>query len=268
MKVYFPYIHSAWKTRMAYGANVIVWIFADIFQVISMLFIWYIIYTQGSQESINGFNFNSVLLYTIMANLTVNLYQLDVDFIIAEEISSGEIVNNFIRPISYVKRLIAESMGTLFFDVLFLLVPIVSGLILYTHFTKIDFGVTIESVALYTVALSLSIVINFILSFMIGMAAFYVNYIWGFITLKGAFMMLVTGQLFPLTFLPEWIVGILKLTPFYYMNFGPVSILLNRFSRQAAWHLIGIQGLWCVILAGIAHVVWQSAQKRLSVNGG
>lgn len=78
------------------------------------------------------------------------------------------------------------------------------------------------------------------LSFIIGLVAFYLNYIWGFFTLESTIMALVTGQLFPLTFFPDKVVMILKLTPFYYMNFIPVSILLNQFYTISKYILLDL----------------------------
>lgn len=268
MNVYLTYVKSSWKEVLAYGWNVFMWMFSDICQVASIAFIWYTIYGQGTQTSINGYSYESVIMYTIMATVTVNLYALGTEFLIAEEVSSGQIVNNFVRPISYVKRLIAEGVGRVLYNLVFLLVPVSAAIVAYSYVTHFDAGITLESATLYAVSLVFSIALNFMISFMIGLAAFYVNYIWGFLMLRGAVMMLVTGQLFPLNFLPEGIVALLKMTPFYYMNFGPVSILLNRFTQQEAWQLILIQLVWCVLLAGCSYLVWQSAKRRITVNGG
>ncbi len=231
MKAMEIYIRSVWKTNLVYRWNFIIGVLANIFHVISMMFIWYVVYRNNGTHLIKGFDFNSLILYTIMSNLTVRMYNSEIEHTIADEVSSGQVVNNFIRPVSYFKRLIGETMGEISFTFLFLIFPVIFGLVCYTLYSKTNFNVT-------------------------------------FFTLKSTIMALVTGQLFPLTFFPDKVVMILKLTPFYYMNFGPVSILLNQFSPYETYRLICIQILWCVILGILTHLLWLSAQKYLTVNGG
>lgn len=268
MKAMEIYIRSVWKTNLVYRWNFIIGVLANIFHVISMMFIWYVVYRNNGNHLIKGFDFNSLILYTIMSNLTVRMYNSEIEHTIADEVSSGQVVNNFIRPVSYFKRLIGETMGEISFTFLFLIFPVIFGLICYTLYSKTNFNVTYLSIFFYAITVIFSIILNFMLSFIIGLAAFYLNYIWGFFTLKSTIMALVTGQLFPLTFFPDKVVMILKLTPFYYMNFGPVSILLNQFSLYETYRLICIQILWCVILGILTHLLWLSAQKYLTVNGG
>lgn len=253
MKAMEIYIRSVWKTNLVYRWNFIIGVLANIFNVISMMFIWYVVYRNNGNHLIKGFDFNSLILYTIMSNLTVRMYNSEIEHTIADEVSSGQVVNNFIRPVSYFKRLIGETMGEISFTFLFLIFPVIFGLICYTLYSKTNFNVTYLSIFFYAITVIFSIILNFMLSFIIGLAAFYLNYIWGFFTLKSTIMALVTGQLFPLTFFPDKVVMILKLTPFYYMNFGPVSILLNQFSPYETYRLICIQILWCVILGILTH---------------
>lgn len=268
MKIISIYMRRSWKTNFTYKWNFIIGILANIFSIVSMIFLWHITYKNNNGMLIKGFSFNTVIFYTIMSNLTVRMYNSEVEYTIADEVATGQIVNNFIRPISYFKILIGEVLGELSFTFLFLVLPVISSLVCYAVYFKDNFGLTYISIFFYIITVIFSIIINFLLSFITGLVAFYINYIWGFFTLKSTLMSLITGQLFPLTFFPDKVVSFLKLTPFYYMNFAPVSILLNKFNLYEIYKLVAIQIIWCLILGLITYLFWESAKKYLSVNGG
>lgn len=268
MNIMKIYMRSIWKLNLVYKWYFIISLFVDFFNIFSMLFIWYIVYKYNQNTSIKGFNFNSILLYTIFSTINSKFYDSEAEYTIAGEIDSGQIINNFIRPISYFKRLIAESLGDFSFELLFYIFPILIIFISYTFYYNLNFNITYISILFYIITLIFSIIINFLLSFLTGLMAFYVNYIWGFMTFKSTLLTLITGQLFPLIFLPTILVDILKFTPFYYMNFAPISILLNQIKNNEIYKIILIQFCWCILLSLIVYFVWSSAKKYLSINGG
>lgn len=100
MKTMEIYIRSVWKTNLVYKCNFIIGVLANIFHVISMMFIWYVVYRN------NGGN-----------------------------------------------------------------------IIYYTFYSKTNFNVTYLSIFFYSITVIFSIILNFMLSLIIGLVAFYLNYI-------------------------------------------------------------------------------------------
>lgn len=268
MRVIKIYAKNVWKIGLVYKWEIFVSILAGIFNVAAMLFIWYVVYKNSGKNVIDGYSFNSIMLYTIMANLTGNLIYLDTSRTISEDVKSGEITNSFIRPISYIKKLVGEAIGYILFNFILLFLPVILSVISYSLINGITFEVTLSSIILYIIAIIFSIIINFGIELLIGLCSFFVNYIWGFIMLKSAILMIVTGELFPISFFPKAVVKVLEFTPFYYINYGPVSILLNKFSRYNSYKMILIQLTWCIILGIIVKIFWEKSKTKLQVNGG
>ncbi|WP_072592777.1 ABC-2 family transporter protein [Streptobacillus ratti] len=256
------------KRSLVYKWDIWISVLSGIFNILGMLFLWSVVYNSSGKPTIEGYSFNSIILYTLMSNLTAMIINVDIARIISNEVKSGEITNSFIRPVSYIKKLVGEGIGQVLYNLTMLFLPIISMLIIYMNIFNIKSEITLGSILFYTVSLLFSIIINFEISILVGFCSFFVNYIWGFIMLENAILMIVTGQLFPLSFYPDRVVKFLELTPFYYINFGSVSILLNKFSRYNSVKILLIQAIWCIILWIVVNVVYSKAKIRLQVNGG
>lgn len=268
MKPIMIYAKNVWKINLVYKWHILVSILSDVFNMLAMIFIWYMVYKSSNKFEISGYDFKSIALYTVMANLTSRIMHIEIAKTISYDIESGNITNSFIRPISYIKRLIGEAAGDIFFNIFLLFLPIVSGIIVYSYINNLNFSITISSIILYFIAVLFSIIINFEINLLVGFCSFYVNYIWGFIMFKNAILMLITGELFPINFYPDILVKLLKLTPFYYINYGPVSILLNKFSKSESFKIILIQVIWCLVLGLISKYFWEKSKTKLYINGG
>ncbi|WP_081256194.1 ABC transporter permease [Streptobacillus moniliformis] len=268
MKVISIYSRNSLKRSLVYKWDIWISVLSGIFNILGMLFLWSVVYKNSGKSSIGGYNFNSIVLYTLMSNLTAMIINVDIARIISNEVKSGEITNSFIRPVSYITKLVGEGIGHILFNLIMLFSPIISILIIYMNIFNIKSEITLGSILFYTVSLLFSIIINFEISILVGFCSFYVNYIWGFILLENAILTIVTGQLFPLNFYPDKVVKFLEITPFYYINFGPVSILLNKFSKYNSIRILLIQSVWCIILAIFVSIIYNKAKTRLQINGG
>lgn len=268
MNIIRIYVKNTLKISAVYKWEIWISVLSGIFNVLGMLFLWSVVYKNSGKVAIEGYSFNSIILYTLMSNLTGILIHVEIAKTISNEVKSGEITNSFIRPVSYIKKLVGEGIGDVLYNLIMLFLPIISILIVYINIFNIKTEITLESSLIYIISLLFSIIINFEINILVGFCSFFVNYIWGFIMLENAILTIVTGELFPISFFPDIIVKILEFTPFYYINFGPVSMLLNKFSRYDSIKILVIQLVWCIILAMVVNLVYNKSKTKLQVNGG
>lgn len=214
MKIISIYAKNSLKRSLVYKWDIWISVLSGIFNILGMLFLWSVVYKSSSKFTIEGYSFNSIVLYTLMSNLTAIIIHVDIARTISNEVKSGEITNSFIRPVSYIKKLVGEGTGHVLYNLIMLFLPIISILIIYVNIFNIKSEITLESALFYVISLLFSIIINFEINILVGFCSFFVNYIWGFIMLESAILMIVTGQLFPLSFYPYKIVKFLELTPF------------------------------------------------------
>jgi ABC-2 type transport system permease protein len=110
-------------------------------------------------------------------------------------------------------------------------------------------------------------ILNFCISCLIGLSAFFVEDVAPFMWIYQKFMFILGGFLIPLDFYPEWLQAIAKLLPFSAMIYGPSKLFV-----EPSWELLGtvllMQSMW-IIATGTALVIsFRRGVVYLTVNGG
>lgn len=77
------------------------------------------------------------------------------------------------------------------------------------------------------------------------------------------------GGLIPIAFMPDFVINILKFTPFYYFQNIPYSIYNGYFSNNLEiFQMVIIQILWIVVLYLLGNFMMNRALKKVVVQGG
>ena len=106
------------------------------------------------------------------------------------------------------------------------------------------------------------------ISFLVQMTAFWLINIWSLITIKDVLVNVLSGKMIPLWFMPIWMTGILKFTPFASIYFTPVEIYLGQLTGRETLVKCLIQIVWIIIIYIIGNILWNKGQKKLVVQGG
>lgn len=268
MKKYLVFVHSVFKERKVYRTSFYLFLISEIITLFAMVYIWKAIFEGSNETLINGFNYLQMVFYVVFSTLSFRLIYTDVDRSIAMEIMDGSISNYLIRPVSYFGKVISTALGSILFTFLYVIIPFLSVFFFLYQEDILSYGFTITNISLFVITILLSLVVSILLDFVVGLFSFYVNYMWGFLLMKETLFRLASGALFPLTFLSPSIVSLLQKTPFYYMNFAPVSILLNHMGVNQALNIIFILVVWILLLSLIAYRFWKKAIYHMTIAGG
>ena len=78
-----------------------------------------------------------------------------------------------------------------------------------------------------------------------------------------------SGASIPLAFMPEFVINILKFTPFYYMQNLPFNIYIGYVTndKEIIFSII-MQSLWIIILTTIGKSVLNKKIKKIEIQGG
>ncbi len=267
LKVYLPFAKGQVKEFMAYGINAYVYIFGNMLQTAVLLYIWKAVFDSSDQSVINGFSFNDMIFYVVMSMVTGMLVSNEVHWAVGHDVQTGDIAMNLIKPVNYQLRQYFGSIGFVFVNLVFIFLPMWSILLGYTVFSGQALP-TLMVLVYYFVSVFLSSLIMFAFNYMFGLAAFYVEYIFGFIFAKEALVRLLSGELIPLVFFPAAVLGVFKYLPFAGMVYTPVMIYLGKYTGDQLLEAILVQIIWVVILFGMTQILWKRAIKRLSILGG
>lgn len=175
-------------------------------------------------------------------------------------IRTGEIAVELTRPISYL-------LGQFLIDLGAVIVQGSRGLLVLATAWLIgvaELPTSPWALVTFPVALGLGIVVNFLISYVIGLACFWTLNEGGVLWLRTALSTVLSGVFAPLALLPSWLGAIAAWSPFPAVVYAPTMALRG----DAALSLIGAQVVWVVLLGGGATLCWRWAARALVSHGG
>ncbi len=259
---YFAFARKSFLGRSAYRFDH----FMSILNTCLQIFIFWGIYTAlyAGRSEVDGITMTMVTTSFILSMGLKAVFYVD-DYLLPSKIWNGSIANEFLRPVSFRGRMLAENLGNAAFNVVFHFLPalVISVVVIGIHPPE-----SMAMLLLFLLSAALGYGVLWGLSFMVQAAAFWTFNIWSLSTLKDVFINVLSGAMIPLWFMPEWIYEVLKLTPFPYIYFTPVQIYLGQLSYQEVWKRCGVQLFWILLIYFLGSFFWKRGQKKLVVQGG
>jgi ABC-2 type transport system permease protein len=224
--------------------------------------LWMAIFKGAQATTIGGFDQNSYLAYalwaTFIARATVNW---TYEFKMIEEIDQGSINGLLVRPMSYYEYYLSQLLGyksiTTGFSLLF---PI--GIILATGLpTQWDRFPAAMLLVFYYLFFVYSI------SFCIASLAFFFNKVQSLTVSKNLAMWLVTGELFPLDLMPDYLRKIFLMLPFSSGVYVPIGFLTGRIGWEFLWHGFASVTVGIIFFSALGAFLWQKGMRSYAGTG-
>lgn len=185
---------------------------------------------------------------------------------VAEQISLGGLSPWLLRPApSYILAQAAENIGEKLVK-LPLLLPMVGAVILVFK-ESLRLSTDLWAWLLFALALPMAAVVAFLLDFVIGLLAFWVQDVKGVIRVNMLIGAFLAGQFVPLAFLPESLAGFLEAQPFRYTLSFPLEVLTGDLSRGALARGFAWQTFYCISLWIGYRLLWRRGLRTYSATG-
>jgi ABC-2 type transport system permease protein len=124
-----------------------------------------------------------------------------------------------------------------------------------------------SNVLLFLLSSACAFQLSYQVGYLVHLSAFWVDDFQGSLSVVYLFQSILSGQAFPLDFLPNSIAGIIQYTPFPYLFYEPLRVFLGV-SPDIALRGIVIAIAW-IAATGIAiRLVWNAGLKRYDARGG
>lgn len=259
---YIAYGKKSFLERTAYRFDHLMGILLTCLQI----FIFWEIYTAlyGEKAQVNGVTLSMVTTNFILSMGLGAVFSVN-DFFIPGKLWDGSISTELLRPISVKGRMIAENMGNAVFQLIFHFFPV---LVIAVLAIGMELPKSELSFCLFLCSALLGYGVLWTISFAAQMTAFWLMNIWSLITIKNVFVNVLSGSMIPLWFMPQWMQGIMRFTPFSSIYFTPVQIYLGQLSSGEIAIRCSVQVIWIVMLYMLGDFLWKKGQKKLVVQGG
>lgn len=183
----------------------------------------------------------------------------------AQTVRSGDVITMLTRPIDCQLFYLSYHIGTVVTEIAKIGFPMFMALDWLAGPVRPTGTLGIFQ---FCLSLALAVIVGFLVNFGTETLAFWTLNLWGIRTAREALIELLSGSLIPLWALPAWSRGVVELLPFGAMVHTPASIFIGSVSGTQAWHALGNQAAWVLILAIATRRLWIRAITRVTVQGG
>jgi ABC-2 type transport system permease protein len=267
MRKYWQVIGLGIQNTLVYRLNFLFRAGFALIPLMATLSLWRAVFAGGAGDTVAGYSLSQMTSYYLVVMLVDMLTGVtDDDWQIAADIREGAIHHFLLKPIDYLTyRLCLFCSGRLIYASTALLPVALFILYLREAFVWPADAVT---VAAFCLAMVLTALLQFLISFTLALLAFWVLEVSTFIFILFALEYIAGGHLFPLDILPAGLARVLAWTPFPYQMFFPVSIYLGKTTGPALWQGLMIQAGWVVVAWSLARWVWRRGIRRYTAFGG
>ncbi|WP_338553886.1 ABC-2 family transporter protein [Paenibacillus sp. KS-LC4] len=263
MRKYITVFRKTLALQFTYNSNVFFSILSSLIFVLLQYSLWQQIIEHGSSDS--QLTIGMMSTYIILGMIIRNLTTADISDFLAEEINKGSIDLYLVKPYSLFFFSFARHLAVI--TGLF----ITRGLIIVLvclPFIGSQLNIDLSFSFYFLLSVGNAIIMSFCLDYIIGLMAFVFVKIWPIKYLVRDIGNIFSGFYVPLWFFPQWLITISNFTPFKYMYFFPLNIIIGNYSKQEVVQELGISAAWSVLLLLIITVVWRISRKNIISQGG
>lgn len=256
-------MNIGFKTALVYRFHFITTLVTAPVILIIYYFLWNSVYAYSGAEVIRGFTLNEMIAYYALTMIVGFFAWSFADEKIEEDVKLGLLTPTLLRPISYLKQAFLFEFGLNMLSVFVEMIPV---LVISFMFFKIPIPQVINGIY-FVISIIGAMVIYFLLSFLLGMTAFWFYNISGLRRVRRTVMSFFAGSFIPLTFFPETLQKIFHFLPFEYTRYVPVKIYLGHYSVLGGLGQLAIQAFWIIVFYAVIRLIWDVAYKKFAGSG-
>jgi ABC-2 type transport system permease protein len=260
---YVALIRAAWLVDLQYRAAIMIWLVLGVAQPLVMLAIWWSVAADGS---VAGFGQDDFARY-FFALLLVEQLTIAWDiWYIDRWIRKGELNTRLVRPISPVHEAIADNLAYKARAVL--TVVVVWGVVAaFWPAVRLPFDPVRWAGAALAVVLAAGI--QFLVSYVHGLLAFWTTRATGVFQLQYGLSLFLAGRIAPLALLPPAVATVAGVLWFRYTLSFPVEVLTGSVTTLGEYGRgIAMQVVWLAAWLGAYRGVWRVGLRRYEGVGG
>ncbi|MFX1251938.1 MAG: ABC transporter permease [Promethearchaeota archaeon] len=244
------------KNLKVYSKNFLFSLISYPAQVFMFFFLWSAIL---SATPLSGITAEDLLAYYLLAFLIERLTgNRRVTDNLEEEIVTGKMVIYFVRPIPIYSNHLSEYFSQLTINTI-LMAPI--ALVLLELLTPAKVLLTVPTLLFFTLIIFLSGLCQFLLFFIIGLLAFWLERVWGIRTGFYWINSFLSGRLIPLYLFPPFLNDVVQFLPFRFFTYEPIMILLSPINTSIFQDLVFL-GFWLGLLTVLAWFLLNKGSQK------
>jgi len=265
VRKYFSLFLISLQEYFTYRLSFVLWRVRSLVSFLVLLFFWLAVYSQTS--SFAGYQKSQMFTYVIGVAFLRGLIFATRSNVLASWIRDGGLNIILIRPLSVFKVLLSRDLADKLLNVGFVILEIF--LIAKIFNLSLFLPKSFLTIVCFLIFLALAFFLNFFISIVISLTAFWTDDIWAVRFLFGViFLELFSGALFPIDILPGGLKNVLFWTPFPYLVYFPLKVWLGQANRGEITRIILVCAAWTILFLWLAKRLWDKGYKEYGAYGG
>lgn len=219
---------------------------------------------QASGGTLQGFTAQHFAAYFLAAWLTQQIIVSWVAWELDGQIRQGNLSPKLLRPLDPMWEHMVAHITEHLMRIPVMVATLALGLLLVPG-TRL--APDLSSVGWYVVSVGLAFAMRFLMAYCIGLLAFWFDQATAIDEFYFLLAALLTGGFAPLELYPQALRTAIEWTPFPYLVYQPVQILLGGVQGIEIIQIIGIQILWVTIFGLLRLVLWRQGLQRYGAVG-
>ena len=269
LRKYLPFTKAQVQEFLNYRAHAIVWVLMEFFVLALQYFIWKAVFDNSTSLVIRGFSFEAMVTYILISRVVSSLtFAMPGDYI-ANDVRSGSIAMQLIKPINYKTQLFFRSMGETVNSFVFFVIPLVILTVIGSLYFNLQASLSLFTILMLVFSILLAFVIRFLIGYCFGLIIFMTINSFGIWQLRQVVEMIFSGALIPIVFFPSVLQTITRFLPFMYYLYTPVEIFMGFYeTNMGILTAVLLQLFWAIVMFIFARFMWNRVVHKLVVMGG
>jgi ABC-2 type transport system permease protein len=259
---YSAVLHVSIANNLAYVSEVIFRSLMLAALIFNLTQLWKTTFALQRTEVLSGFSIAGMAWY-LMGAEAIAMSMPVLTRRIDEEVRSGHLAYQLVRPCSYILYNFARYLGERL--VRWTLNCLVGAALAWLIAGPISF--TWQGLLAWPLVSLMAMGIDFIAAFGIGLLAFWSEETQAFYLIYSRLVLVLGGVLAPLEVFPQPFRSIAQYLPFAAILYGPARTLVQFDLERFGWLLLQ-QALFLVVGGTILLMIYRLAIRRVNINGG
>ncbi|MDZ4836394.1 MAG: ABC-2 family transporter protein [Candidatus Melainabacteria bacterium] len=262
LKKYWAIAWIAGKSNLAYAGEVGSRMFFLTVILYIFMCLWKTTFANAGATNFAGYTPRDIIWYLAFAEC-IMMSSPRVTPLIDEDVRTGSIAVQLVRPLSYPLYRLASNFGE---QVVKFAVTAVAAFLIALLFAGVPENF-VTGFLFALLVLPFAFVLDFLGYLLVGLCAFWFEDTTGLALIYSRLTMIAGGMLLPLELFPEQFQVVLRSLPFAYIVNGPARLFVHPDAEALGMVLVN-QIVWIAILGLAAAAVFKKALNRIALNGG
>ena len=263
--MYLALARMAFQRQLTYRAATFAGLLTNVFFGAIRAAVLVALFNARGDTQVAGYTLPAAITYTGLTQALIGYIALWGWWDVVRNIRTGDVATDLSRPLDFFAYWCAQDAGRALAQMLLRGVPM---MLIYA----LVYPVVWPPTAWHWLALIVSLIFSWLLSFawrfLYSLAAFWTQDAIGFGRFAIFAATFLSGFIMPLAFMPEWMITLMRLTPFPATVNTPIEIYLGITPLAALPFALIEQFTWVIMLIALARLTLAAGVKKLVIQGG